>query len=277
MIAAAGRCRPALRLAPAHLTNEGIPIRARHADIREQHVRTRRLEMPERLVHGRRRLHTRAGCRQDRGDQLAGILFVVDHEGATAAERDRLVGLAIRSRASARRCSPDVSTRVRIHSRQLDGERRTLPQPLTLRAYRAAVKFHQVSNDGQAESEASMLTADRAICLAKTFKHIREKSRIDAGAVILDTDPTAPWSPTSTSSTSTSPPAWVNLTALANRFQTICCSRCGSPSVIRAEAARRERIRIFFASAAGRTASKRRADDGAEIDRLQVESQAARR
>ena len=33
-----------------------------------------------------------------------------------------------------------------------------------------------------------MLTASRAICLAKTFKHMREKCGLDTGSVIVNTD-----------------------------------------------------------------------------------------
>ena len=34
-----------------------------------------------------------------------------------------------------------------------------------------------------------MLTANRTVCLAKPFKHMPEKCRIDAGSVVLNTDP----------------------------------------------------------------------------------------
>jgi hypothetical protein len=85
-----------------------------------------------------------------------------------------------------------VNGAIAIGSRQINREGGALSRPCTFGAYRTAVKFDQVSNDGETQTEPSVLSADRAVCLPEAFKDVREEGRIDAGPVVSDSDAQAP-------------------------------------------------------------------------------------
>ena len=70
------------------------------------------------------------------------------------------------------------------HRLELNGERRALAGAATLGAYRAAVQLHQGTHDRESETEAAMLAADRSVGLPEPFEGERQKTRIDAFAVV---------------------------------------------------------------------------------------------
>src|SRR5678815_572050 len=72
--------------------------------------------------------------------------------------------------------------RLCFNQRQPDRKSRTATFATTLRADRAAVNFHEMSGDSQAQSKPAVLPSRRAISLSKSLKYVRQKFLADTTA-----------------------------------------------------------------------------------------------
>src|SRR5688500_17718891 len=80
---------------------------------------------------------------------------------------------------SSRHDPPSPSAR----QRQADGERRALTFAGARRGDRAAVRFHELLDDPQAEAETAMRPL--GLALPECFEQVRQKRRIDTFTVVL--------------------------------------------------------------------------------------------
>src|ERR1043165_3059173 len=77
---------------------------------------------------------------------------------------------------------------VRVHRRQPDGESRTLIRAVTLGPRRAAVQLDEVTNDRESESQTTVVSRRRAVCLAEAIEDVRQEVGPDADAGIIHDD-----------------------------------------------------------------------------------------
>ena len=77
---------------------------------------------------------------------------------------------------------------VRDHQRQPDAKCRALPLAGAFRSHRAAVQLHQVTNDGEAETQAGVFARRPGVALTEAFEHERQELRLDAGPRVADHD-----------------------------------------------------------------------------------------
>ena len=76
--------------------------------------------------------------------------------------------------------SSGCGNQFRTHHRQLHCKRRSSSFAAAPHFYCAAVNLDQVSRNRQSQAESAVLSGRRAVCLAKSIKHIRQKLRRNA-------------------------------------------------------------------------------------------------
>ena len=70
--------------------------------------------------------------------------------------------------------------------RQPDGERRAQSFSSAVRSDRAAVKFDQMTHNGEPKTQSAMLARGRAVRLPEAIKNKRQEARADALAGVAD-------------------------------------------------------------------------------------------
>ena len=134
----------------------------------------------------------------------------------------------------------------------MNGEPGTLAEAFAVDGYVAAVEFGEVTNDREAEAHAVFRVVSR-IGLAEAVKDEWQKS--GEMPCPLSTTAICRMFPIQSSFTSIDPLLGVNLTALASRFETICCSLNGSHVIEISDSQNWVDIDISLAPAAGRITS----------------------
>src|ERR1043166_7866826 len=96
-------------------------------------------------------------------------MFIVDEQHTQTVERAQFRRLNLTARHGG-----DRRGAIR-QQRERGGKLRALPGAVTVRRDSAAVKFDQMTNDREAETQATKTARRRTVCLAKTIENARQK------------------------------------------------------------------------------------------------------
>ncbi len=119
---------------------------------------------------------SRAGILEDDRHELTRVTLVVDHQHRCALQRrarlgHRLADFGVRDVGDRRRERLDRA------SRQDDLEGGTAPFSLATRGDDASVELDEVSDDGETQAEAAVVSCGRRITLTESVEHVRQEAR----------------------------------------------------------------------------------------------------
>src|SRR6266542_819049 len=172
----------------AQLAYEIVAVLAWHRDVADHDVGALAHEGLERLRGGRSGTDACPLALQQRAEERARILLVVDDKNAQPGQVRQIVGAGdIFERRTLDRLARIVHRLQHTH-RQQGGEPRAAVLPLAVRAHGPSVQFDEVPHDRQAETQPAVTAGRRAIGLRKTIEDVGQELGADADARVFDRD-----------------------------------------------------------------------------------------